>query len=109
MTIFEQEASKTEAGRKYESDNENALEWITGSKVATVTLTQRRLISRVEKLAQNHPEAVQIVRRNDSSIVAHLPAAYIKLQPPREMSEAQAEVLNSINRRAALERANSEG
>ena len=109
MTIFEQEASKTEAGRNYELDNENALEWITGDKTATVTLSQKRLISRVEKLAQEHPDEVQIVHRNRTSIVAHLPAAYIKLQPPREMSEAQAEVLNSINRRAARERAKSEG
>lgn len=95
MTIFEQEASKTEAGRNYELDNENALEWITGDKTATVTLSQKRLISRVEKLAQEHPDEVQIVHRNRTSIVAHIPAAYIKLQPPREMSEAQAEALQA--------------
>ena len=55
MTIFEQEASKTEAGRNYELDNENALEWITGDKIATVTLSQKRLIFRVGEAGTGAP------------------------------------------------------
>lgn len=109
MTIFEQEASKTEAGRNYEFDNENVLEWITGDKTATVTLSQKRLISRVEKLAQEHPEEVQIVHRNRTSIVAHIPAAYIKLNPPLNLSEEQRSRMSQAMNKIRENQAKSEG
>lgn len=109
MTIFEQEASKTEAGRNYELDNENALEWITGDKTATVTLSQKRLIFRVEKLAQEHPEEVQIVHRNRTSIVAHIPAAYIKLNPPLNLSEEQRSRMSQAMNKIRENQAKSEG
>jgi len=59
---------------------ENVIEWITGKQVATVTLSQPRYISKVKKLAKNHPEEVQILHQNkDGSVVARVPLKAVKL------------------------------
>lgn len=59
---------------------ENVIEWITGSETLTVTLTQQKYITKVEKLAEKWPDMVEIVSRNtDGSILAHLPLKALKL------------------------------
>lgn len=57
---------------------ENVIEWIDGQKTATVTLSSRRQITKVKKLAEKHPDLVQIDWENkDGSIVAHMPVSAI--------------------------------
>lgn len=70
---------------------ENCMEWITGEKRVTVTLTQGRLISKIQKLAEKYPEEVEIVKiNNDGTILAHIPLNYIKInRAKREMTEEQ--------------------
>lgn len=66
-------------------NRENCIEWLTGDNTITVTLTQRRFISRVKKMATMH-ENVSIEAENaDGSIVAHLPikALHLTIYPPR--------------------------
>lgn len=59
---------------------ENAIEFLNNQKVATVTLSQGRFISRVRKLAKNFPDEVQIVAENkDGSIMVHMPTSYIRI------------------------------
>ena len=53
---------------------ENAIEWLTGQDTITVSLTQKRFVNRVRKLAKKYPKTVEIVAENeDGSIMAHLP------------------------------------
>lgn len=59
---------------------ENVIEWVTGDDVISVTVTQKRFISRIRNLAKKHPESVQILAENsDGSIFAHLPLKSLKL------------------------------
>lgn len=59
---------------------ENVIEWITGDKRVTVSLTQKRFINRVKMLAEKHPELVDIVAENrDGSLCAHLPLKALHL------------------------------
>jgi len=78
-----------------DSMNENVIEFLRGQKVATVTLASNtRLNSRVRKLAAEKPDECQISAENsDGSIVAHVPVKWIKISPPRQMSEEQREAL----------------
>lgn len=72
-----------------EKNRENCVEWIWGQERATVTLSSPKHITRIENLAQTHPE-VDIYKRNaDGTIVAHIPVGYIKFNPPKNMSEEQ--------------------
>ncbi len=72
--------------------NENVIEWVKDGKMATLSLTQGRTISRVMKLAKRRPEECKIVAQNtDGSICARVPVGWIKISPIREVSEEQKE------------------
>lgn len=72
-----------------ENVNECVIEWVRGGDHAGVTAhSNSRLKSRIEKLAEKFPDKVKIIARNeDGSIFAHVPIGYVKINPPREMSE----------------------
>lgn len=79
VSLFEQEVSSTEGRTNYDVDNENAIEFLRNDKVATVTFSQGKFISKVKKLAEKYPDKVQIVYENKTSIVAHVPVSAIHL------------------------------
>ena len=59
---------------------ENCIEWLNGQDVVSVTLSQKRLISKVKRMAEKHPNLVKILAENaDGSIFAHLPLKAVKL------------------------------
>lgn len=74
-----------------ETNRENCIEWLTGDDTIGVTLTQKRYITKVERLAEKQPNLVQIIARNsDGSIFAHLPLKALKLNIiSAELSEEQ--------------------
>ena len=65
------------------------IEWLRGQTVATITAPNgSALKTRVQKLSIEHPEDCQVVIENkDGSILAHVPVKYIKLNPPKQVSE----------------------
>ncbi|WP_434309225.1 hypothetical protein [Hominifimenecus sp. rT4P-3] len=74
----------------YEGYAENVIEWIRDQTRATVSLSQKRTIGRVRKLAKEHPEKCQIVAENkDGSICAHIPVSWVKISPTARRSESQ--------------------
>ena len=59
---------------------ENLIEWMTGCKAATVTFSQKKFVNRIKRMAEKHPELVDIVAENeDGSITAHIPVSAIHL------------------------------
>ena len=80
--------------------NENVVEWIDNSKTATVTFSQGRYINKIKKLAEQHPEECQISYENeDGSIVAHIPVKWVKIMPPRALTDEQREALREMSAR----------
>lgn len=74
----------------YEGYSENVIEWVRDGERATLSLSQRRTISRVKQLAKSHPEECQIVAENkDGSICAHIPVSWVRINPSRELSDEQ--------------------
>lgn len=70
---------------------ENAIEWITGQRTITVTINQEKHRNKIKTLAKTHPE-VKIIHTNpDGTILAKLPLKYLKISPPRQVSEEQRE------------------
>lgn len=75
---------------------ENVIEFLNGQKRATLTLSQGRYKTKIEKLAKERPNECDIVARNaDGSICAHVPVSWVKISPPRkvDMSEERKEEL----------------
>ena len=94
MNDFEKACNEVEKDETYESEVENAIEWIRDSKTATVTFSQGRYITKIKKLAEKYPDEVQIVAVNKSSIVAHIPVKAIKINiiEGREKTEEEIEM-----------------
>lgn len=71
---------------------ENCIEWITGDERVTLTLSQKRFITKVRKLADKNPDEIKIEHTNkDGSIVCSMPLRAIKisLAEKRELTDEQ--------------------
>lgn len=73
---------------------ENAIEFLNGQKTATVTLYRGRLQNRILRLAEERPDEVAVICRpeeNNGFLFAHIPVKWLRIQPPKQMSEEQRE------------------
>lgn len=68
---------------------ENNIEWITGEKVISLTLTSQRHITKIKKLAEKKPEDVKIIVNKDGSVYAEIPLTYLKLRAPKDLTDEQ--------------------
>lgn len=69
---------------------ENVIEFSKGQDNATVTLSQGRYKTRIRKLAKKYPEYCRIIAENkDGSLCAHIPTAWIRINPVRQLTEEQ--------------------
>lgn len=74
--------------------SENCIEWVKDGEWATLSLSQRRTISEVKKLAKSHSEECQILAENkDGSLYARVPVDWIKIRAPRKISDKQRAIL----------------
>lgn len=74
------------------SNRENVIEWLRDEETATVTFTQGRMKTRIMKLAEERPDEVFITAINaDGSMCARIPTRWIKVSPPRIVSDEQVE------------------
>ena len=73
--------------------NEFAINWIKGADYAEVTVPSGTAFkSKLLKYAEERPEEVNhVIVNKDGSIVCHVPVNYIKISPPRKVSEEQRE------------------
>lgn len=106
MSEFEKACSEIEEGN-YEFEHENVIEFEKNAKVATVTFCQGRFVSKVAKLAKEYPNEVEIKSVKKGSIVAHLPADWVKISPPKKVKpkDYTEEERKAIGERLALGRA----
>ena len=73
--------------------NEFSIEWVKGAEYAGVTVPSgTALKSKLLRLAEQNPDNVKIIAGNkDGSLFAHVPVKYIKISPPRQVSDEQKE------------------
>lgn len=77
-------------------NSENMIEFISGSRTVTVTLTNRKHINRIKKLYEERKEDFKYLYENeDGSICAKLPLKWLKFnagsKEGRVMTEEQKE------------------
>lgn len=73
--------------------DEFAIEWTKGSNCAGVTVPSgTALKSKLLRLAEQNSNEVKIISANeDGSLFAHIPINYIKISPPKKISDEQRE------------------
>ena len=79
-----------------ERNTENVLEFISGTRTATVTFTNQKHINRIKKLYEERKDEFKyLVANPDGSVCAKLPLKWIKINPGsktgRVMTEEQKE------------------
>lgn len=85
---------------------ENVIEWVKGQSTATITAPNKsRLMSMVSAAKERMPEDVEITENADGSIVAHVPAAWVKIRVPRQLTDDQKAALAS--KLSAMKKSNS--
>ena len=63
-----------------ERNNENVIEWFTGSDRMLCSFTQKKYINRIKRMAKTHGELVEIVAENrDGSLTARIPLRALHL------------------------------
>lgn len=69
------------------------MEWTKGAKHVGVTVPSgTALKSKLFNLAERNPDEVKIIaENNDGSVFAHVPVSYIKISPPKKVSDEQRE------------------
>lgn len=77
---------------------ENCIEFLKDQKRTTVTFSQGRYITRIKKLAEKYHEECEIVAINKipgegEVICAHVPTAWIKIQPGMDLTEEQRKTI----------------
>ena len=81
---------------------ENAIEWVTGSDRATVTLSQMKYINRVMKIAESDPDSVTIIKmpeENDGYLLADIDVHRISLtKKPKISDEARKRMAEQLKR-----------
>lgn len=71
--------------------NEIAIEWEKGREKATISAyNNSKLKGKIMKYVVSHPNDVDVYENKDGSIVAHVPTKWVKVSPPRNVSEEQA-------------------
>lgn len=70
--------------------NEFVIEWVAGDKTATCTLPEgSALNNRLTRLAEKYPSDIQIL----NSELFHVNSSWIKINPPKQISDEQKEAL----------------
>lgn len=69
--------------------NENVIEWLTGSDTVLVTLSQKKYVNKIKKLAETREDVVIESENKDGSILAKLPLKFIRITPTRQLTEEQ--------------------
>lgn len=73
--------------------NEFCIEWLRSGEYAGVTTpSSTALKSKLMRLAKERPDEVKVMAENkDGSAYFHIPVNYIKVSPPRQISDEQRE------------------
>lgn len=81
--------------------NEFCIEWIKGNDYAGVTVPSgTALKSKLMRYAEERPDEVKLMAENkDGSAFFHIPISYVKVSPPRKVSEEQKKAAGERFRR----------
>lgn len=72
---------------KYEK--ETVINFNDAEKIVYLSTSQDYMKRRIKKLAEEHPNEVKITSEDQYTIIAELPKKYVKVSPPRFISEEQ--------------------
>lgn len=98
MTRFEAVIDQISTG-DYTDLRENCIYWLDGDQFATVNFSQKKYRNRIKKMAEDHPDDVNIMSDTDAALVAVIPVRAVKTsivtREPRELTDEEREAVNA--------------
>lgn len=68
--------------------------WEIGEKYASVDTPPCRIKTRLQKLHEQHPDEFPVyIENDDGSLYAKVPAKWVKINPPKKVSEEQRQAM----------------
>ena len=81
---------------------ETSIDHVAGEDYATLFTSERKWINYIYKLKESHPDEVDIRHvNNDASLIAHIPASWMKVKPKKKVVLTEEQIEAS---KARLER-----
>lgn len=89
--------------KNFDKNNENCIEWLTGQKAITITVTDRKMVNKLKKLYEDRKdEFLSFTENKDGSVCAKVPKRWVKINagsrpdaPKKEISEEQKELMRA--------------
>lgn len=73
-------------------NQENMIEFLAGTRTATVTFTDKKYINKIKKIYEERKDDFKYFIENpDGSICAKLPLKWVKISPPRKTTKVMTE------------------
>ena len=76
--------------------HDKVIEFSTDENAATLLLHKKKYVNRIKKLAESRPDEVELVENSDGTICATIPLKWIKISPPRQMTDEDDEKMYLI-------------
>ena len=77
---------------KLKDIKETAVNYIVGEKIATFYTAEKIYIDYIKEWVKEYPNDIKIEYKNkDGSLICQIPKSWVKIKPPRKMSEEQRE------------------
>ena len=80
-------------------EKETIINYSEGDKTASIYTHNETLKSQLSELCYKYPETVSLTADNGMALTFELPKKWIKIKPPRILSNKQKEVLAEINKK----------
>lgn len=90
----------------YMEEQETNINYNAKDLEANIYTAYPRDISRFKKLVQENPNDVKLVREDEHGITISVPRNWVKVRPPRKMTEEQ-KIQNALNLQKWREKINS--
>lgn len=112
MTDFPTAMDSTLPKGASDYSRENVIGWFKDSEIATVTFSQGRYISKIKKLAKEHPDDVKVLENTDGTILAYIPVKAIHIsivhKTVKMTEERKAKLQDNIKKAHAARKKKSE-
>lgn len=83
---------------------ETAMDYLSENSTATFSSSETKWINKIQKLANEYPDEVNIMQRPDDNqgyLVAHIPKSWFKVAPPRKCNYTEEQRAAMAERLAA--------
>ena len=71
--------------------HDNVIEFFSEERTATLSLHKKKYVNKLRKYFESHADEMDFTQNPDGTVCATVPVSWIKISPPRRMTDEQRE------------------